>query len=1639
MKLRNHLAIYVAVIVFTFTLAAWQTHAQAQQPAPVANNAAPQPSPSVKPSFSLQTNRTYGTTEKTRIYLSYQGITALDFRVYKVKDPIKFFTQLENPHRMGVEERAAVTETYRGKPSFLETLRDFKFNLLALFKNYVRQQLRRESRAAFNDQYRSGEQLPLNVADYARVPLLNPDQVVKTFRQALTPLDHSYDTRMVNLGAMPAGVYLVEAVNDKLRAYTIAVVTDLATINKTANDGDMLVFAVDRKTGTPRAEVNLQVIKQGVTVAQGVTDKNGILKTKAKKPQPKATPTPTPNPNGEPAPMEEEEAYDSENADYLVMATKGDEFAIAGLSPYYFDGFEGEGNSNNVASYLYTDRPIYRPEQKVFFKGILRKIGENGYEMFTDRTVRVSVEDGDGGKLLEKELPLSARGTFSGELELSSAAKLGYYSIKANLNDAEASSGFEVAEYKKPEFKVRVATPQKFVAVGEKTNFTIDAKYFFGSPVANAEVQYYVYRSRYYHWWWADEDSLGGDDEAEVEDEEGGYYGYGNDMVKEGEARLDANGQAVIEFTVPTGEKKDPYDYQYRLEANVTDASRREETGKASFTGTRGSAVASAEPEKYVYYQGDAARIKVHTADYEGKPVSARVTLKFIQQTYDKVEKTEDGRTWFEYKLNRKELGNGAVTTNAQGLATYDWRIPIVGSIRIETILNENGKEIISDGGYLYATDRNDAWADTAYRNWDEIKLVPDKKSYKPGETARVLVMLPHEKTHLLVTTELNRVITARRVDVAGRAATLEVKIEERFAPNIYLAVAYVKNGELYTADKSLSVPAKDKYLSLEILPDKKEYKPRDPAAYTIVARNADGSPAAGVEVSLGVVDEAIYSLAPDSAGDIRKAFYDKRYNSVNTNFSTQFEFMGYSGDKAMQLAQVNKQTRRPQQLADFKNDKELVEPTIRKEFKDTAYWQPDVVTNAEGKATVKLDKLPDNLTTWRATARAVTADLKVGSKINRVIARKNLILRLETPRFLTEGDTVTISGIVHNYLTSDKTAEVELQVSGGAQLLDNAKHTVTIAQNGEQRIDWRVKAPSVAALRLLATAKTNEESDGVELPLNVVPAGLHQTKSNVVAVNEDNADRTVQLDLPANAHASSRSLRIEASPSVAGALFGALDYLTSYPHGCTEQTMSSFLPNVVVAQVLKEFKTASIKDRASLEKKVNRGLERLYGFQHSDGGWGWWKDDPTDPFMTAYVLDGLQQATTAGFSIESYRLNQARTRIRQMLDAGKNEDNKTIDLEDRAYLIYALSSSAEEDPRFVNDLFNKRAQLQPYGRALLALALKARGDKPRADQIAGDIERGAKVTAADAYWPSTRRPMPAMLDFTEENVTEATALSLKALAQLKPTSDVLPKAARWLVANRRHGYYWESTKHTAFAIYGLMDYVKTSKELAPDFNVDIYLNGEKVGTKRFTAADVASGGNLTIERKGALLGAGNQIRLVKQGSGVLYLAAALDYFTAEAEVAPQSAGGLRLTREYLRLRVSENNGKPSWKLEPLTGELRSGDLIVSKLKVQGAKGRYLMVEDPIPAGCEQVANVSGINLNYSDGNWSSWYSDREFYDNRTAFFTNYFDGDDSYQYALKVITPGEFRVAPARAEMMYAPAVSANTGNARAAILDKK
>jgi len=981
--------------------------------------------------------------------------------------------------------------------------------------------------------------------------------------------------------------------------------------------------------------------------------------------------------------------------------------------------------------------------------------------------------------------------------------------------------------------------------------------------------------------------------------------------------------------------------------------------------------------------------------------------------------------------MHERPIAYADVKTDSQGQASYDYTTTEAGNISIKTVTWENGRPVPTIGGYLWVTDRQYPWNESSFysEDYSAIKLVPDKKSYKPGETAHVLAILPTDNAHLLVSTELNKVMSVQHVSSAGRSIVLDVPIQASYAPNVFLNVSYVKGGDMYTSDQRLIVPARDKMLNLEIISNKKEYKPRESASYTILARNADGAPVSGAEVSLGVVDEAIYSVSPDYSGNIKSEFYGLRYSSVETHLSINYSFTGFAGDKPMDLAK-NKST---YQLADFKNEGDLVQPTIRKNFKDTAFWQPDVVTGSDGKATVKVD-LPDNLTTWRATARGVTADTKVGATKYKVVARKDVIMRLETPRFVTQGDTVTLSGIVHNYLNADKSTQISLEVNG-AQLQNSGKQTVTITRQGEHRIDWQISAPSVGEIKLLAKALTDTESDAVELPLTVVPRGLHQVKNESASFSDENAEKTFSLNLPPNADARARSFKIEVAPSVAGSLFGALDYLTTYPYGCTEQTMSSFLPNVIVTQALKNVKTSSIKDSNDLPKKVQKGMDRLYAYQHNDGGWGWWKDDQSDPFMTAYVVSGLTLAKQNGYEPDDNRIASGREKLKQMLDSGTTEAGTQIDLETRAFMVYALEESGGGDGHYVEKIFNERGNLQPYGRALLALTLKQRKDDKRAREVAAEIERTVSADDFSAYWSSSRKPM---LDFAETNDTEATALSLKALARIKPDSPVLAKVARWLVSNRHSGYYWDSTKDTAFAILGLIDYLKVSRELSPDYDVEVYLNGENVLTQHISAA--AASQTFSVYRKANDVAGTNDIRVVKRGKGVVYFSSSLDYYTGEDDVAARGSADLNVTREYFRLGVVEDGYKLKWKIEPLTGEIHSGDMLVVRLKLNGTKARHLMIEDPIPAGAEQVESVGNLNLDYTSGHdWTDWYSSREFRDNRTVFFLDYFDGKATFQYAMRVQIPGQFRVAPARAELMYRPTTQSNTASGKLAFLERK
>ncbi|HEU5131791.1 MAG TPA: MG2 domain-containing protein, partial [Pyrinomonadaceae bacterium] len=760
---------YAAIIAAAVFIADQRIHkaaAEAQQFVPVTDDAPVD----VKPFFSLSTNRTYATSENARLWLDHRGVENLDFRVYRVNDPQKFFAQLSNPHQMGEDEQEELAQKVSAEPSLLERVRAVKVWAYSGIRNYFRDQLKENTRVTFNHKFRAEEtarRVPLNVADYARVPLLNPSQLVTSWREPLPSITSYYDRRMIPLGKRESGVYLVEAVGANLRAYTVVVVTDLATVEKASGNGELLVYAVDRRTGEPRADAQVEIVKSKNTIASGRTNNDGIFRAKI------------PTQGDEAEPVGEVNA-----SNFVILASHQNNFAISDLESFYFNDFGEDTTDENVKGYIYTDRPIYRPNHKVFFKGILRGMDERQqYRAIKENTVSVTVYDGDDARVYEQELPLSKTGTFNGEFTLTEEAPLGTYRIEATTEEGGSTGNFDVAEYKKPEYKVNVATPQKFSAAGTKTKFTIDARYFFGAPVAGAEVKYYIYRTRYYAPYFRESEEAYEDEQDEEQ-----YLQYGNyysDFMNQGDGKLDASGHYEIEFEVPASQANDVTDYQYRLEAQITDSSRRTIDGSATLIATRGSVIASAVPERYIFKQGQTARITVKTTDYEGHPVPAKLTLKFVAPRMSVV--TSDGTP--QNTITDNELSSAEINTDRQGEAIYDYEATTPGSISIKTVVQEKEKQFVSLGGYLWVVSPNYEWTDSPYyhESMGTIKLVADKKSYRVGEVAHVLAILPEDNANLLVTTERDNVLSAWKVKATGKTMVLDVPVEKHYAPNVFL------------------------------------------------------------------------------------------------------------------------------------------------------------------------------------------------------------------------------------------------------------------------------------------------------------------------------------------------------------------------------------------------------------------------------------------------------------------------------------------------------------------------------------------------------------------------------------------------------------------------------------------------------------------------------------------------------------------------------------------------------------------------------------------------------------------------------------------------------------------------------------
>ena len=617
---------------------------------------------------------------------------------------------------------------------------------------------------------------------------------------------------------------------------------------------------------------------------------------------------------------------------------------------------------------------------------------------------------------------------------------------------------------------------------------------------------------------------------------------------------------------VPTDDDGD--DLTLKVEARVTDRSEREVSGTATMNATWGTFLVAVDTGRYMYTPGTTANVRIRAVDYQGVPqAKVPVTLTLERRYYE-----EPG----EASTKQTIEATTTVTTDAEGRATWPATMPSDGGSYVFTARATSGGRTV-EGEASVSVPRT---GDTYYEGSDSsTELASDKTQYAAGDVARIIVRGEGVDGAVLAAKERNATSWRSLVRIRN-GDVIDVPIVDDDIGDVYVTVAFVRRGRLYTAERRLKVPPVTKQVTLTVTPAQVVAKPRDPAVFAVKATDHLGAPVRA-QISIGVVDEALYGVRQDTTSDPLRFFYRRAYSDVSTSFSRGYYFTGYSGSQALKLAQ----RRRPMVLADFKAERPARD-AVRKEFPDAIFWLADLVTDAKGEGTVRVT-YPDSLTTWRLTARAVTADTKAGVAITRTTTTKDVIVRLAAPRFLTEGDTVRVPLVTHNYLPQAEAFSMTVDTTGlSAADAAAAEHADGVDRLRAAKTGHRGPTPPhrVGTATLTARATSAQDEDAMQVSLPVLPYGLKRDVgiSGTVA---GTAEHTASVDIPAASNPAARAIDVALAPSLAGSLLGALDFLTGYPYGCTEQTLSSFLPNLLVLRALEQLKlepTERVRARAA-------------------------------------------------------------------------------------------------------------------------------------------------------------------------------------------------------------------------------------------------------------------------------------------------------------------------------------------------------------------------------------------------------------------------------------------------------------------------
>lgn len=1414
----------------------------------------------------------------------------------------------------------------------------------------------------------------------------------------------------------------------------VFLITNYGLAAKMSNK-QLLVWATSMKGGIPVEGMEIQAMNMSdKSIVTGKTDKDGLATLQL------------PNKN------------DNDYAgEYMVAGRMGDDITLThtgwsdGVSPWNFN-IDYSSSAEKYFIYMYTDRPIYRPGHTVYFKGLVRLNKDMNYSL-PDRTkVTVTIRDEQSQELYKKELTLNKNGTFNGELQLGELAMVGGYQIMASLASGDEPEyshafyqSFRVAAYRKPDYKMSV-TPEKDSYVnGETAKVKVNGQFFFGAPLADAPVEWTVKGEDYYFFLSADSKSPYASQWFSFSDE--GYMCYWgckgeSKIITQGKGKLDANGDFTVNLPLDIKSKK--LSQFYTLEATAFDLNHQSVSSRATMPVHQGQYYVGIMGQDYVGSKGKDSNFEVITVDADGNPVAGKsVTVTLYKREWNTVKKKQvDSDFYYENNFDDVKEAQKTVTTDDKGHATVSFAPQKGGSYKIATESTDSLGNKITSATEMYVTSQD--FVNWGQENNDRIELVPDKQEYQVGDTAHVLVKSPYQNVYALVTHERGDIVYKKVMMISSNSTTIDVPITDASLPNEFVSVLLVKgNGSAaglqdpgkevderevaafklgYT---TLQVDTSTRKLGIEVTSDRPKYHPGDEVSLKFRTVDSAGKPVKA-EVSVSVVDESVLSLTENVTADLLSEFYRKRYLGVLTSHTltkalSRVNVQVESGLKGGGGGAIAK----------------------RGTFKDTAYWEAVIETDANGNGEAKF-KLPDNLTTWQVLAIGITKDTLVGSQRMNFLVTKDVLARPVLPRFLIINDTMTVGAVVHNYLDKGVDLDVALKATG-VTVSGSDKQRVHLEPGKEQRVDFNVSVmdqPEATLTFEAVSVNDNTVGDIVETKLPIHPFSFPEFVATSSVVSDD-TKHVETVWLPAGIDPKFGKLTISAASTLAGTFTKGIEYLVQFPYGCAEQTASSLLPNLAVKEMAKlpGLGVGKLIDEKKLQKNVEAGLQSLYKYQQSNGGWGLWENSVPTPYLSAYVLYTLHEAQKAGYTVDQKVINRGVDYVKNSMTQLPLTEANTYNANSRSFALFVLAEIDKGDLGLSNNLYEHKKSLSLFGKAYLAMNYDSLIRKQKLEGASKD-DAGNKINTLKGEILNVAKETPRGVHFEEvhreyalfDTNTRTTALVLQMLSRVDNGSVMIPKILRHMLMEKKDGHF-ATTQETAVSLLALADYLKNSHELEPSYNGVITLNSVEKLNGSFTQKNLGDVQTVDVPLSDLLPNnQDNEVAASRDGTGKMYFDMNLKYYLPTEKIDSRDEG-IFVTQDYFTM-----NDK---KFEAPVDTVKIGDNLMGRMTIVVPEDRYyVMVEDFLPAGLEGVDfNLQTSQRSLRDTmeesgkgqsctGWECWYemwrfNHSEVRDDRMMFFADFLPkGVYELKYVVRATTPGTFHDLPALAQETYFPEV---------------